>query len=90
MTRPLLLITTALLLPLTADAQGYCSKPDAPSCASRYGTFDDQDEFERCRSRMTAYRSDVESYLSCIKRESDSALQDYNDAVERFNQRARG
>ena len=37
---------------------------------------------------MESYKSDLESYLSCMKRESDSAIMEYNDAVASFNRRA--
>lgn len=71
-------------------AKAYCSKPDAPYCASSFGEFDDQYEFDRCKSEMQSYRDDVDSFLSCLKRESQDAISDYEDAVESFNRRARG
>ena len=81
---------------MTADARAYCSKPDAPYCASRYGAFDDDYDFDRCKREMVSYRSDLEFFLDCLRRESedlkrqgDEATDDYNDAVESFNRRAR-
>jgi hypothetical protein len=54
-------------------------------------------DFDRCKREMQSYRDEVESYLSCLKRESeqlrrdsDGAISDYNDAVASFNRRARG
>jgi hypothetical protein len=77
------LCLVAVVITLTGDmALAYCSKPSAPSCATRYGSFDDEDEFESCKRRMPSYRSDVESYLSCLKSDSDEAIREYNDAVE--------
>ena len=53
------------------------------------------------QARMDSYKSDAESFLSCqkreaddflanLKRKSDGVIQEYNDAVESFNRRARG
>lgn len=66
-----------------------CYQPDAPSCATGYGGFDDEDEFDSCKSEMESYQSDVEDYLSCLKRNADEAIESYDDAVSSFNQRAR-
>lgn len=68
----------------------YCSAPIAPSCATRYGAFDDEDDFDRCKRMMTTYKIDTEEYLRCLKRESDNALEEYSRTVDSFNRRARG
>jgi hypothetical protein len=46
---------------------------------------------------MNSYKSEAESFLSCMRRESeefkrktDSVIDEYNGAVESFNRRARG
>jgi hypothetical protein len=67
-----------------------CSEPDAPYCATSYGAFDDEYDFDRCKSDMESYQSEVEEFLGCLKRESEQTLSEYNDAVESFNRRARG
>lgn len=72
------------------SSQAYCSKPDAPYCTAKYGKFDDQYEFDRCKSEIESYKSDVESYLSCQRGENQRAIEEYNEAVESFNRRARG
>lgn len=83
------------------SALAYCSEPSAPSCAARYGAFDDHWDFERCKSGMESYKYDVESFVSCNSREAQEAIDkargensdatsEYNDAVESFNRRARG
>ena len=84
----------AALIPF--EALAYCSEPSAPSCATRYGAFDDEWDFDRCKRDMENYKSEVESFMSCKSREiqeasneSESAASDYNDAVESFNRRAR-
>jgi hypothetical protein len=67
-----------------------CYKPDAPSCATDYGAFDDQFDFDNCKSEMESFKGDVESFLECQKRESQEAVDDYNDAIRSFNNRAQG
>jgi hypothetical protein len=79
-----------MLAILTQPSHASCSKPDAPFCATSYGKFDDQYDFDNCKSEMESYQGDVESFLSCQKRESQQAIDDYNEAVESFNRRARG
>jgi hypothetical protein len=65
------ILVGGLLALIATNAGAYCSKPDAPTCSSRYGAFDDEYDFTRCRRQMESYRSDVESFLDCLKRESD-------------------
>ena len=86
-----------LIAILSGHAAGACSEPSAPYCATKYGSFDDQDEFDRCRREMSSYKDDTEELLACLRRESedlkrksDSMLNEYNDTVESFNRRARG
>ena len=68
-------------------ANADCSAPSAPSCAFRQAEFDDQDDFDRCNRQMQQYRNGVESHLSCLKRESDLTISDYNNAIAAFNRR---
>jgi hypothetical protein len=84
------------LLVSISQASAFCSKPDAPYCASSFGSFDDQYEFDRCKREMESYKDDVESFLRCqnlkieqIRSERQRAIDDYNEAVESFNRRAR-
>lgn len=86
----------AMVLAGAGPAFGYCAEPSAPACATRYGSFDDQDDFERCRRQMISYRSDVEQFVSCQNDEirkarsaAEDALQEYESMVERFNRRAK-
>jgi hypothetical protein len=72
--------------PLRAD----CFEPTAPSCATSTGEFDDDSEFRLCKSEMESYQSEVEEFLACQKRKSQDAIDEYNEAVESFNRRARG
>jgi hypothetical protein len=71
--------------PVFAD----CYQPSSPPCATRYGAFDDQDDFEQCKRKMTNYKSEVESFLSCRQDDAEQARSQYNSAVESFNRRAR-
>lgn len=86
------------VLPTAAFA--YCSEPSAPSCASGYGAFEDEWEYDRCKNEMESYKSEVEDFISCERREAqdvvdeaerkaESAASDYSDAVDDFNRRTR-
>jgi hypothetical protein len=99
--RARLALLTAMILCLSQSALAYCSTPTAPFCATRYGAFDDESEFRRCKFELESYKSEAESLLACqkreadeflsnLKRKSDGVIQEYNDAVESFNRRARG
>ena len=86
------ILIAGLVLISTADYASalYCSEPDAPYCASRYGSFDDEWDFNRCKREMESYRSEVESYVDCLKDEINETISEYEDAVSDFNRRARG
>ncbi len=74
----------------SAETAYFCCQPSSPSCASRYGAFDDEDDFARCKRQITNFKDETEEFLRCLKRNSDAVIQDYNSAVESFNRRARG
>lgn len=95
----LLSATVALLASQPVAAYAYCSEPSAPYCSSQYGSFNDQWDFDRCKSEMESYQSDVEQFLSCNNRLAEEAIDDarrknndassaYSDAVDSFNRRA--
>jgi hypothetical protein len=91
------LMIFASLAVTASSAQAYCSAPTAPYCATRYGAFDDQDDFDRCKREMASYQSEAQDFLSCtkrdaddLKRKSDNVIDEYNSAVESFKRRARG
>jgi hypothetical protein len=85
------LIFAALFVTMMCDTRATqaarCSQPSAPYCATTYGSFTDEFEFSRCKSEMESYKDEVESYLSCLKRESTAVVNEYNEAVESFNRR---
>lgn len=92
--RKILLIAAILSLSPIGEAYAfYCSEPSAPSCASRYGSFDDEWEFDRCKREMESYKNDVESFIDCnnqqARRENEEAISEYGNAVDSFNRRAR-
>lgn len=90
-----LLLTSTFLIfifpPISAYA--YCYEPSAPSCASTFGGFDDEWEFDRCKREMESYKADVESYIDCnnqqARRKNEDAISEYESAVDSFNRRAR-
>jgi hypothetical protein len=65
-----------------------CYQPSAPTCAGTFGAFDDESDFEQCKREMEGYKSEVENFLACQKKEDQEATDDYNNAVESFNRRA--
>ncbi|OSI74944.1 hypothetical protein BSZ22_01420 [Bradyrhizobium canariense] len=92
-----LLLVAAIFFSGTNAIHAACYAPSAPDCAERYSAFDDQDEFDRCRREMTNYQIEAQEFLACIRREteelkrkSDGVIDEYNNAVEGFNRRARG
>lgn len=98
--RHLLATTLLIFIFPSIPAYAYCYEPSAPSCASRYGSFDDQWEFDRCKREMETYKSEIESYMSCNNRQAEEAIDEarrnnnnasssYSDAVDSFNRRAR-
>ncbi|MGX5827378.1 hypothetical protein [Mesorhizobium sp. 43Arga] len=87
--RSILLMSALLGLTSSAHAYDDCSEPEKPWCVQRYGAFDDEDDFNRCKSQILSYRSDVDDYLSCLKKNSEEAASEYEDAVSAFNRRAK-
>lgn len=84
-----LLAAIWLLAGVTAG-HAFCTKPNAPFCATRFGEFDDQDDFETCQRQMRSYKDQTQTFLECQRSDSQEAIDGYNDAVARFNRRARG
>lgn len=84
------MIVAAALLFTSEQAFAYCSKPDAPYCATRFDAFDDQDDFDSCKSETESYKSNVEDFMRCLRRQGDEAVSDYESAVASFNRRAGG
>lgn len=91
--RLLLSATLAMLTSIPVSAYAYCSEPSAPYCATRYGSFDDQWDFDRCKREMESYQSEIEEFMGCNNREArsknDQASSEYSDTIDSFNRRAR-
>jgi len=90
-----IIISAAIVAIFPINVFAYCSEPSAPSCASSFGSFDDEWEFDRCKRDMEAYRSEVEDFIQCNNEEarraqqaSEEAASEYSDAVDSFNRRA--
>src|SRR5262245_51100300 len=66
--RRLICALGVLFIP-AVPAAAYCSKPSAPYCAERYGRFTDENDFDRCRREMESFKLDMESFISCTRRE---------------------
>jgi hypothetical protein len=71
--------------PVFAD----CYQPSSPTRATRYGAFDDHDDFEQCKRKMMFYKSEVELFLSCLQEDAERSRSQYNSTVESFNRPAR-
>lgn len=97
--RRYLLALAMICSPSTSHA--YCSEPSAPYCATSFGSFDDEDDFDNCKREMESYKYEVESYISCRNDEAQEAIDEanasnrkasseYSNAVDSFNRRAGG
>ncbi len=66
-----------------SDVWAYCSEPSAPSCASGYGNFDDEWEFNNCKSEMESYQSNIEDFVRCKQGEVDDANGEAEEAARK-------
>lgn len=73
-----------------AHAFYYCSEASPPSCIDRYGSFDDEYSFDRCKREVESYLSEVEDFRSCLADAHRQAGDDADAVVERFNCKAQG
>lgn len=71
----------------SASAFLFCSKPTEPTCIDRYGTFDNEWSFDRCKDEIKTYVSELKSYRSCVIRTTQSEA---DAIVEKFNCKAKG
>lgn len=81
-----LVLLVAVLVQTSAALAG-CVEPVAPPCVDRPALIADQQEFDECRQTVETFRSETKEYLLCLKSEVSGALDHFNDAVDRFNQR---
>ena len=80
-------ILTIIML-LFATPVAACYEPSEPSCLNYSFTFEDSFSFQICRSELESYSSDVEDYVACLKRRQNEAIDEFNDAVNDFNNNA--
>lgn len=96
-----LIAASLLLTASSSQVFAYCFEPSPPSCATQYGEFSDQFDFDNCKRSMNYYASEVDTYASCrhdeaakamqdAQRDADNAIDEFNDAVGDFNERAGG
>ncbi len=83
MARMLMGATMALALSgAPALAQSYCSRPLPPNCLATLQHTDDEGFFQICRSQVSRYLTDVNTFRQCVTDEA-------NRTIERFNCKAR-
>ena len=84
------LISSITLASSPSHAFLFCNEPREPSCVDGNGYFDDEDQFNSCKSEVENYISDVKTYTECLIEEHDKAVKQSNDVIEKFNCRAAG
>lgn len=82
------IITSGLALVICGDVHAYCFEPSAPSCATGYGAFNDEWEFNSCKSEMENFESEVEEFGQCKQREVDEANEEAEEAAEQARREA--
>jgi hypothetical protein len=91
--RGLILIIAGLFI--AGPSYGACTKPEAPSCARQTGPFAGDAVFDSCRLEMISYRAAMEAVAECHQKDGEAAQEkaardELEDALARFNRRARG
>ncbi|WP_246805702.1 hypothetical protein [Rhizobium leguminosarum] len=69
-------------------AWAYCSEPTAPSCVNGYGKFDDQYDFDNCKRNVENFKSEIESFVDCKRREINEANDEAEQAAEEARSKA--
>ena len=54
------------------------------------GKFDNESDFQLCKSQMKLYNSEINIYIDCLNNEKKKVINDYNEAVRKFNCLAEG
>jgi hypothetical protein len=68
-------------------SHAFCSKPSAPYCATGYGEFTSQWDFDSCKRAVKSYLADLHSYVNCV---ADEAASDADEIITAFNRKAKG
>ncbi|PJE33761.1 hypothetical protein PSM7751_04254 [Pseudooceanicola marinus] len=89
---PILFASIVVCSAADSEAQTYhsCYEPDPPNCIDRYGTFDDEWSFDRCRGEVEDYVDDVGYFQSCLADWHQAIGYEAEDVIDRFNCKARG
>lgn len=58
-----------------APAYAFCIQPSAPSCATNFGSFPSEWEFDSCKRDMESYRSEIDTFIQCRQRDVDEVNQ---------------
>ena len=82
------LIASLLSLGLAQPANARCSEPTNPYCVNRYIAFENEWDFESCKSDMERYKGEVESYAECLAKQIEAAYAEYNETARDFNHQA--
>jgi hypothetical protein len=85
----------SLLTIAAAHAEGACSKPRTPSCATEPGRFEGEEGYDQCRMLMLKYKSGMEGFAECLDQASlpanaESARNELEQSLALFNRKARG
>ncbi|WEZ83525.1 hypothetical protein P6U16_01315 [Rhizobium sp. 32-5/1] len=81
-------LTALVFLTTSQNAFSYCSEPSAPSCASGYGSFTDEYEFESCKNDMERFKSQVEEFVDCNNNEAQIAADEATATARRAQSEA--
>lgn len=92
MKAPLVSLLMLYMSSTLASGQTYhsCFEPDPPSCIDRYGTFDDEWSFDRCRRDVESYVEEVSTFRDCLAQWHEAVGDEAAATIERFNCKARG
>lgn len=84
------LIGFATLTFTPSHAYVLCNEPREPYWVDGNGYFDDEGQFNSCKSEVEDYLRDVKDYTQCLADEQTKTVQQSNQIVEKFNCRAAG
>jgi hypothetical protein len=84
------LVAPLTLISSPSHASLFCSEPREPYCVDGSGYFDDESQFNSCKSEVEDYLRDVKEYSQCLAEEQNKAIEKSNEIIEKFNCRAAG
>lgn len=87
--RAVVLASLVAFFATPTNAAMFCSEPSEPYCLDTLSNSDDEWAFNSCRSEVESFVDDTNRYTQCLADERNEAVKKANDAVERFNCKAR-